>query len=628
MQLLLIHSQGFAWKVNEKALNEAESLKEVSNEYSTDESVLIVFISVEMTDLAESKNIIKKATDEIVQALSDIGEKNVIVYPWVHLAKSQPADPKNALKILKELSENLSNSQKDFTVIRAPFGYYKSFTLNCKGHALAERSKDISRDKLKKESVEVVTALKAEDESKSEFFIVTQKGEKLPYDNFNYVKSKDLETFVKYETAKDRKVSSPPKHVEIMKKLELIDYELGSDAGNFRILPRGYVIKNLIENHVINMAIEYGAMIVETPLMYSYEHPSLKKYLERFPARQYIVKSGAKDYFLRFAACFGQFLCISDAIFSYRQLPLKIFEMAKSFRREQRGELAGIRRLRAFTMPDLHTVANDIDMAKQEFEKQFLLATQYMKDINIDFETAFRMTTKFYEDNKHWILGMIQKLGKPVLLELFTSRYAYFILKFEFNVVDTQLKAAALSTVQIDVENSERFDIKYVNEKGENSFPLLLHCSLSGSTERVIYAILEDQLKKSKKGLKPQFPLWLAPAQIRILPVTEKFLEYAIEISTRIEKEGIRVEIDDRDMSLGKKIRAAEKLWTPLIVVVGKREIEENLLSVRFRSDNSQKVLSIEELIDYIKKNTEKMPTISRVFPKFVSKQPIFTREV
>ncbi|MHA1215404.1 MAG: threonine--tRNA ligase [Candidatus Hodarchaeales archaeon] len=628
MQLLLIHSQGFAWKVNEKALKEAEALKGVSGEYSTNDSVLIVFVAIELTDIADPKNIINQATHEIGQALSDIGEKNVIIYPWVHLVKNQPADPKNALKILKMLAKNTSTSQQDITVIRAPFGYYKSFTLNCKGHALAERSKDITGQKVEKESVEVVTALKAEDESKSEFFIVTPKGEKIQFDKFDYAKFKDLETFVKYETAKDRRVSSPPKHVEIMKKLELIDYELGSDAGNFRILPRGYIIKNLIENHVINMAIEYGAMIVETPLMYSYEHPSLKKYLERFPARQYIVKSGTKDYFLRFAACFGQFLCISDAIFSYRQLPVKIFEMAKSFRREQRGELAGIRRLRAFTMPDLHTVAIDMEMAKQEFENQFTLATQYMKDIEIDFETAFRMTTKFYEENENWILEMIKRLGKPVLLELFSSRYAYFILKFEFNVVDTQLKAAALSTVQIDVENSERFDIKYVNEKGQNSFPLLLHCSLSGSTERVIYAILEDQLKKSKKGVKPQFPLWLAPTQVRILPVTENFLDYATDISAKIENEGIRVEIDDRDMSLGKKIRAAEKLWTPLIVVVGKREVEEKKLNVRFRSDNSQKVLSVEDLINYVKKNTADMPRISRVFPKLVSKQPIFTREV
>ena len=111
-----------------------------------------------------------------------------------------------------------------------------------------------------------------------------------------------------------------------MKNLELVDYEEGSDPGNFRILPRGYIIKRLVEDHVNNMAANYGAMIVETPIMYSYEHPSLKKYLERFPARQYVVQSGKDNYFLRFAACFGQFLAMSDAIISYRQLPLKIFE--------------------------------------------------------------------------------------------------------------------------------------------------------------------------------------------------------------------------------------------------------------------------------------------------------------
>ncbi len=169
---------------------------------------------------------------------------------------------------------------------------------------------------------------------------------------------------------------------------------------------------------------------------------------------------------------------MSEAIISYRQLPMKMFELTDSFRREQRGELAGIRRLRAFTMPDLHTIAIDMEMAKNEFETQFKLATKYMRDIEVDFETAFRMTTDFYEKNQEWIVSLIGNLDKPILLELFDKRYAYFILKFEFNIVDTQNKAAALSTVQIDVENSKRFDIKYINNQGQESFPLLLHCSL------------------------------------------------------------------------------------------------------------------------------------------------------
>ncbi len=633
MQLLLIHSDGFSWKVNEKAIKNPESLTDkILGEYTTKESMMIVFIGVESSDIENTSLLIEKALLELQQALHDVKEINIILYPWVHLVKKIPAKPIDALRILQTLHNQLEEKLPELNILRAPFGYYKSFSLQCKGHALAERSKEILSGKEEKviiePTAEVTTALQAEDEVTSQFFVLTPDGERTPYDSFVYEDLKELQIFVNYETAKDRTVSSPPKHVELMKQLELIDYEEGSDAGNFRILPRGYIAKQLIEKHVTEMAIKYGAMIVETPLMYSYEHPSLKKYLERFPARQYIVQSGQKNFFLRFSACFGQFLALSEAIISYRQLPLKMFELAKSYRREQRGELAGIRRLRAFTMPDLHTAAIDMEMAKNEFQAQFLLALQYMYDIEVSFETAFRMTTDFFEENKDWIISLVKNLEKPILLELFDIRYAYFILKFEFNIVDAQKKAAALSTVQIDVENSERFDIKYINEEGRETYPLLLHCSLSGSTERVIYGILEEQIKNMQKGIKPQFPLWLSPIQVRILPVTEEFLPYSEKITLDLEQNNIRVEIDDRDISLAKKIRSAEKLWTPIIFVVGKKEADQNKVSVRYRKEKNQVFQSLKEAIKHIKEHTEQMPTFKRAIPKLVSHQPIFTRDV
>jgi threonyl-tRNA synthetase len=631
MQLLLIHSHGFEWKVTEKAIKDAESPKEVNLNYTTSESVLITFISVEEPDLSDIDYIIEQAGMEIRAALKDVGEEHLILYPWVHLAKTTPANPNAALSLIKKLENFLRTNFRDLDIIRAPFGYYKGFKLNCKGHALAERSKEIisKKDEFPLEkSTEVTKALTAEEASRSTFYILNDDGEKVGCEIYKFKGNKDLQSFVKYETAKDRTVSSPPKHVEIMKKLELVDYEIGSDPGNFRILPRGFVVKRLIEDHVNNMAAEYGAMIVETPIMYSYEHPSLKKYVERFPARQYVVQSGKKNYFLRFAACFGQFLAMSDAIISYRQLPLKIFEMAKSFRREQRGELAGIRRLRAFTMPDLHTAVTDVDMAKREFEKQFYLASEYMEDIEVSYETAFRMTTEFYEENQDWILSLVKKLKKPILLELFDTRYAYFILKFEFNVVDAQKKAAALSTVQIDVENSERFNITYVNSDGDEVYPLLMHCSISGSTERVIYGIIENQIKRSLKGEKPQFPLWLAPAQVRILPVSEEYVEYSKTVANDLEQAHIRVEIDDRDTTLGKKIRAAEKLWTPIILVLGEKEESEKKVSARYRYNNVQEFQPLEEIVNFIQGKVKGKPTYFRVFPMCVSQQPIFSRIV
>ena len=155
-----------------------------------------------------------------------------------------------------------------------------------------------------------------------------------------------------------------PPHVELMRRLELVDYEPGCDPGNMRYYPKGRLVKSLLENFVLDRASEMGAMEVETPIMYDMEHPTLKKYLDRFPARQYQIESDKKKLFLRFAACFGQFLMGHDMTISYKAMPLKMIEITRySFRREQRGELVGLRRLRAFTMPDMHTLTRDMGQA-------------------------------------------------------------------------------------------------------------------------------------------------------------------------------------------------------------------------------------------------------------------------
>ena len=186
----------------------------------------------------------------------------------------------------------------------------------------------------------------------------------------------------------------------------------------------------------------------------------------------------------------------------YKNLPLKLFEMTHySFRREQSGEVAALRRLRTFSMPDQHTIVADIEMAKDEFRKQFILCLKMMNDFELEYEEYFGFKKEFYNENKSWIDKMISEIDKPVMLELFDKRYAYFVCKFEFNVVDQQKKAAALSTVQIDVENAE-FDIKYVSKDGKENFPLILHTSLSGAVEKVLYAILEKSAKIMREGKK------------------------------------------------------------------------------------------------------------------------------
>ena len=270
-------------------------------------------------------------------------------------------------------------------------------------------------------------------------------------------------------------------------------------------------------------------MEVETPIMYDFNHPSLKSYLNRFPARQYVLKSEDKELFLRFAACFGQFLMAHDAQFSYKQLPIKLYELTRySFRREKSGEVVGLKRLRAFTMPDCHAFCADLDQAKKEFMVRFNLCIDVLSNIGFtkdDYEIAMRFTKGFYEEHKEFIAEFATAFGKPMLAEVWNERFFYFALKWDLNFVDNQDKAAALSTDQIDVENAKRYEITYVDEKGEKQYPLILHCSPSGAIERDIYALLEKAYREQMTGKAPMLPLWLSPTQVRLIPISDKFLD-------------------------------------------------------------------------------------------------------
>ncbi|RLF86371.1 threonine--tRNA ligase [Thermococci archaeon] len=622
MRTLLIHSDYLEYEVKDKALKKPEEISEEQKKGRLEE-VLAAFISVEKVDEQNPKEVVEKAVKEIEDVASQVKTKNIFVYPFAHLS-SELGSPDIALKILKEIEEKLKG--KGYNVKRAPFGYYKAFKLSCKGHPLAELSRTIIPSEAKKEE-EVPEALKKEEELISYWYILTPEGELIEVDKFDFSGHENLKKFANYEISKSRVAEKEPPHVKMMLEQELVDYEEGSDPGNLRYYPKGRLIKSLLENYVTEKVIEYGAMEVETPIMYDFEHPALEKYLNRFPARQYVVKSGDKKFFLRFAACFGQFLIKKDATISYRHLPLRMYELTRySFRREKRGELSGLRRLRAFTMPDMHTVAKDLQQAMEEFKKQYKLSMEVLRGVGLtpeDYEVAIRFTEDFWNENKDFIVELARIIGKPVLIEMWKQRFFYFILKFEFNFVDNLDKAAALSTVQIDVENAQRFGITYYDENGEEKYPLILHCSPSGAIERVMYAILEKQAKLMKQGKKPMYPLWLSPIQVRVIPVSDKYLDYALYVAGKLEGAKIRVDVDDRNERLNKKIREAEKEWVPYIVVVGENEKRMGVITVRKR-EGGQYEMHIEDLIKEIKQKTEGFPYKPRPLPLLVSMRPKF----
>jgi len=475
----------------------------------------------------------------------------------------------------------------------------------------------------------VPEALKAEEKQESKWFILDLDGRLIPVEKFDFTGHENLRKFADYEIRKSRVVDMVPPHVELMRRLEIADYEPGSDPGNLRWYPKGALIKSLLEEYVTDKVIEYGAMKVETPVMYDFEHPSLSRYLNRFPARQYIVKSDDKEFFLRFSACFGQFLMAHDAQISYRNLPLRMYELTKySFRREKRGELVGLRRLRAFTMPDCHALCSDLEQAKEELLRRFRLSKQILTDglelDEEDFELAIRFTRDFYEKNGDFVRRLVKEMGKPALIEEWEDRIFYFTLKWEFNFIDNLGKASALSTDQIDVENAERYGITYVDKDGEKRYPLILHCSPSGAIERGIYSILEKAYKKQMKGGVPSLPLWLSPTQVRLIPVSDEYLDYTEKLADQIEAEKIRVDIDDRELTVQRRVYEAEHEWVNYIVVVGGREKASGVLKVRDRVNRRIIELTVQELIEEVRSKVKDKPFKPLPLPRRLSARPRF----
>jgi threonyl-tRNA synthetase len=449
----------------------------------------------------------------------------------------------------------------------------------------------------------------------------------VPIKEYKFKKQdQNLQTLSNYEITKNRAVSQQPEHVRLMKKLAIADYEPASDAGNMRYYPKGRLMKSLIEQYVTRRVMEYGGIEVETPIMYDAKHPSMESYFNRFPARQYSILSDNKQLFLRFAACFGQFLMAKDFNISYKHLPVNLYELTRySFRREKSGELVGLRRLRAFTMPDCHALCRDLEQAKSEFRKRFELSISVINNLGLDIEDvemAIRFTEEFYNQNKEFITELIGKFGKPVLVEMWKERFFYFTLKWEFNYIDAMGKASALSTDQIDVENGARYGIEFVDEDGTKKNPIILHNSPSGAVERIIYALLEKSAKISRTGGTPSLPLWLSHTQVRIAAVAKDHIPYCEKLLAELEANQIRVDIDDRDETVGKKIRESETEWIRYTVVIGDKEIGSDKLVVRDRLGGKQREMTVQELVVEIQSQTKDKPYLPLNLPKYLSVRP------
>lgn len=591
MRILLIHSDYLRYKTKQKT-QIAEKIDDEKKGGEFD-NALVVFTAVEREDEQNTAEIVENAVSEITNVSTQVKPDNVIIYPYAHLSSSL-SSPQTAKNVLKDMESKLE--EENINVSRIPFGWYKSFEISCKGHPLSELSRTITA-KPKEEK-------KAEEEP-SKWYILS-KGELYDPEDYEF-KNEDLKKLTDYELGKLESTGEEPPHVRLMREKSLADYEPSADVGHLRWYPKGRLIRDLLSDYVYNLVTEYGAMPVETPIMYDLADEAIRTHAEKFGERQYRMGT-KKELMLRFACCFGAFRLLSDSFLTWKNLPVGVYELSTySFRLEKRGEVVGLKRLRGFTMPDFHSVCADIPSSMEEFDRQIDMCMQTGEDLNVNYEAIFRATADFYEENKEWVHSAAEKMGKPVLLEILPKRKHYWIAKMDFAAIDYLGRPIENPTIQIDVESAERFDITYMNENEEEEYPIIIHCSPTGSIERVIGSLLEKTaIEMNEKP--PMFPTWLSPTQVRVIPIAERHIGSASSLANELKGNAIRVDVDERHETVGKKIRNVGKEWVPYTIVIGDKELESDKFTVNIRETNEKVLMDKDELIQKIKEETRGMP--------------------
>lgn len=602
MRILLIHSDYLNYNVKNKT-PVAEEIEDAKKQGAFDES-LVVFTAVEKDDENNPQGIVKNLVKEVIKTNDQVKAENIVLYPYAHLSSSL-SSPKVAVQVLKDAEEALN--AEGLNVKRVPFGWYKAFEISCKGHPLSELSRTITAEEEEEDEVE----------KKPSSWSILDGDKIIDIDDFKF-ENDQLEKLVSYELGTGASDAGEPPHVKLMREKELCDYESASDVGNLKWFPKGCLVRDLLADYVYNLVVDQGAMPIETPIFYDLDNEAINVHAAKFGERQYRTDT-KKNLMLRFACCFGAFRVMADPFITWKNLPAKLYELSTySFRFEKKGEVVGLKRLRAFTMPDFHSFCADMNSTLEEFSKQTDMCIQTGVDLDVNYEIIFRATKDFYDENKDWMYSIGKKIGKPVLLEILPERKHYWSCKIDFAAIDYLGRPIENPTVQIDVESGKRFDITYLGEDGKEHYPTILHCSPTGSIERVICSLLEKTaIELDEKA--PMLPTWLSPIEVRIITVGEDHKDFANELYDKINAENIRVDVDDRDESVGKKIRNAATEWIPYIFVVGDNEKESGVFSVTVRETGEKVDMTVDELIKEVLDKTKGMPYRGLPLPKDIS---------
>jgi len=588
MRILQLHTDFIEYEPVKKEIPQAEDTEKKKKKL---EEILVLLTAVEEGD---DEAVGRKAIEEVRSFLKNLKVNKILVYPFAHLS-SNLAKPKVALGVVKEM-ENHAKKLKIETY-RAPFGWTKALQIKVKGHPLAEQSKMFLPGKIKKEKkIKWKTP-------KPEYLILTLDGKTEEPREYKFKKEEeDFKILVEKEAFKKEAAGGEPKIIKVLKKFGF-EWEPFSDSGHMRYGPKAALMVDLVGDYAWKSVneLKIPSFSIKGTNLFNLNVPAINEHANLFGERLYKLKIDKKEYILRYAACFQQFSMLKDWFISYKQIPFGMFEIADSYRLEQSGECLLGFRLRRFYMPDYHIFCKELEHAKEMVIKVHEKIYEKIRELKREYVSLYNLTKSFFEKNKNFIEELAKIEGKPVLLHFVPEKKYYWLINIEYNVIDELKRPREIATCQIDIGNAKRFGIKYIDEKGKEVYPPILHIAIIGGIERYIFTLFDTALKEKN----PCLPSWLSPVQVRVIPLSDKFIDHAKKVANEIKQKSIRVDIDDRKETVEKKIRDAELEWVPYILVIGPKELESKKLSVRIRKTGKVEQMKQEDLTNKIKKEVD-----------------------
>ena len=382
-------------------------------------------------------------------------------------------------------------------------------------------------------------------------------------------------------------------HRKIGKEMDLFDiFEEGPGFPFF--MPNGMVLRNELENFWKTEHRKRGYEEIKTPLIMNEQLWRTSGHWDHYKDNMYFTKIDEEDFAIKPMNCPGSLLAYKRKMWSYRDFPIRMGELGQVHRHELSGALHGLMRVRTFTQDDAH-----IFMLPEQIKDEVIGVVKFIDDVYsmFGFEYHIELSTRPEDSmgsDEEWeaaetaLREAMETVGKPFVIN--EGDGAFYGPKLDFHLEDCLGRTWQCGTIQLDMQMPQRFDISYVGADGEKHRPVMIHRVIFGSIERFIGILTEHFAGK--------FPLWLAPVQVKLLTVTEKFADYALDVAAKLEAAGLRVEADIRNEKIGKKIREARNQRTPYICVIGEKEAEAGTLTVRSSKAGELGEMQADELMN------------------------------